>query len=106
MTQEIKDNNTKLDVLRKETDELKLCAKASHKMMEKKTEKAEGKVTSYKLQHDKNINELWQHLREKMRDLEGRSKRDNLRVDSLKEIENKTWEQTEEILQQMIRDVL
>ena len=69
LTQEIKDNNTKLDVLRKETDELKLCAKASHKMMEKKTEKAEGKVTSYKLQHDKNINELWQHLREKMTDL-------------------------------------
>ena len=30
----------------------------------------------------------------------------NLRVDSLKEIENETWQQTEEMLQQMIPDVL
>ena len=41
-----------------------------------------------------------------MRDLEDRSRRDNLRVDGLKEIDNETWEKTEEILQQMIRDVL
>ena len=63
-------------------------------MMEKKFEKAEGKVKSYKLQHDKDINELWQeneYLGEKMRDLEDRSRR------KIK---------TEEILQQMIRDIL
>ena len=44
--------------------------------MGKKIEKAEGKVKSYKLQHDKDINELWQeneYLREKMRALEDRS---------------------------------
>ena len=41
-----------------------------------------------------------------MRDLEDRSRRDNLRVDGLKEIENETWEQTEGILQQMIRNIL
>ena len=45
-------------------------------------------------------------LLEKMRDLEGRSRHNNLRVDGLKETENKTWEQTEGILLQMIRDVL
>ena len=96
-------------MLRKETDELKLSVEASQEMKERKIEKAEGKVKSYKLQHDKDINELWQeneYLREKMRDLEDRSRRDNLRVDGLKEIDNETWEKTEEILQQMIRDVL
>ena len=41
-----------------------------------------------------------------MRDLEDRSRRDNLRVDVLKEIDNEIWEKTEETLQQMIRDVL
>ena len=109
VTQEIKDNNTRINVIGKETDELKLSVEASQEMMEKKFEKAEGKVKSYKLQHDKDINELWQeneYLREKMRDLEDRSRRDNLRVDGLKEIDNETWEKTEEILQQMIRDVL
>ena len=41
-----------------------------------------------------------------MRDLEDRSRRSNLRVDGLKEIGNGNWDQTEKILQQMIRDVL
>ena len=71
LTQEIKDNNNRLDVLRKETDELKLSVETSQEMMEKKIEKAEGKVKSYKLQHDKGVIELWQeieYLREKMTD--------------------------------------
>ena len=94
LTQEIKDNNTRLHVLRKETDELKLSVEASQEMMEKKFDKAEGKLKPYKLQHYKDINELWQeneYLDEKMRDLEDRSRR------KIK---------TEEILQQMIRDIL
>ena len=41
-----------------------------------------------------------------MRDLEDRSRRGNLKVDGLKEISNENWDQTEEILQQMIRNVL
>ena len=41
-----------------------------------------------------------------MGDLEDRLRRDNLRLDGLKEIDNETWEQNEEILQQMIRNVL
>ena len=71
-------------------------------MIEKKIEKAEGKVKSHKLRHDKKINELWQEngfLCEKMRDLEDGSRCDNLRVDGLKEIENETWEKTKGILQ-------
>ena len=47
-------------MLRKEPDKLKLSVEASHKMMETTFEKAEAKVMSYKLQHDKYINELWQ----------------------------------------------
>ena len=45
-------------MLRKETDELKLSVEASQEMIERIIEKAEGKVKSYKLQHDKDINEL------------------------------------------------
>ena len=41
-----------------------------------------------------------------MGDLEDRSRRDNLRVHGLKEVDSETWKKTEEILQQMIRDVL
>ena len=60
LTQEIKDNNTRLDVLRKETNELKLSVEVSQEMMEKKLGKAEGKVKLYKLERDKGSNELWQ----------------------------------------------
>ena len=59
LTQEIKDNNTRSDVLIKETDELKLSIEASQDMMEKKIEKGEDKVKSHEIQHDKDINELW-----------------------------------------------
>ena len=100
LTQEIQDNNTRLDVL-KLKDELKLSVEASQEMTEKKIDKAEGKVKSYELQQDRDINELCQEnelLHEKMRDLEDISRRNNLRVDGLKEIENETWEQTEGIL--------
>ena len=45
-------------MLKIETDELNLSVEASQEMMEKKIEKVEGKVKSYKLQHDKDINEL------------------------------------------------
>ena len=51
--------------------------------MEQKIENTEGKGKSNQLQHDKDINELWNEnelLREKMRDLEDRSRRNNLRV--------------------------
>ena len=99
LTQEIKNKNTRLDVLRKETDGLKLSVEAFQEIMENKIEKTEGKAKSYKPQHDKYINELWQEnedLLEKMEDLEDRLRRSNLRINGLKEIENETWEQTEE----------
>ena len=81
LTQANKDNSTILGALRKETDELKFSVEASQEMIERNFEKAEGKVKSYKLQHDKDINELWQeneYLREKMRGFEDWSRRDNL----------------------------
>ena len=46
LIREIKDNNIRLDVLRKETGELKLSVEASQEMMEKNMEKAEGKKKS------------------------------------------------------------
>ena len=83
-------------MLRKETDKLKLSIETSQEMVENKLEKTEDKPKSHKPQYDK---ELWQEnelLHEKMRDLENRSRRNNLRVDGLKEIENETWEQLRE----------
>ena len=38
-----------------------------------------------------------EYLREKLRDIEDRSRRNNLRIDGLQEVENETWEQTGKI---------
>ena len=40
------------------------------------------------------------------RDLEDRSRCDNLRIDGVAEVENETWEQTEEILQNLFKEKL
>ena len=47
------------------------------------------------------LEKVWEEnheLREKLRDLEDRSRRDNIRVDGLEEYENEKWEETEELL--------
>ena len=53
------------------------------------------------LKNDKQqYDELWQknkYLRDKLRDIEDRSRRNNLRIDGLQEVENETWEQTGKI---------
>lgn len=60
LIQAIKDNSTRLDVLRKKLDELKLSIEASQQMIENKIEKSESKVKSLKLQQDEYIRELQQ----------------------------------------------
>ena len=109
LTREISDNNIKLNELSKETDYLKLSIETSQEITEEKFKKMNKNLTNDKQQHDNKIDELWQeneHLREKLRDIEDRSRRDNLRVDGLQEVENKTWEKTEKILKSMIQEKL
>ena len=53
------------------------------------------------LKNDKQqYDELWQenkYLRDKLRDIEDRSRHNNLRIDRLQEVENETWKQTGKI---------
>ena len=109
LTQEISDNNVKLNDLSKETDVLKLSIEISKEITDKKFKEINKKLKNDKQQHGNEIDELWQeneYLREKLRDIEDRSRRDNLRIDGLQEVENETWEQTEKILKSMIQEKL
>ena len=57
-----------------------------------------------KQKHKEDINQLWKgndQLYERLRDLEDRSRYDNLRIDGIAEVENERCEQTEEILQNL-----
>ena len=99
LTQEISDNNIKWNNLSIET----------WQEINKKFKEINKKLKNDKQQHGNKIDELWQeneYLREKLRDIEDRSRRDTLRIDGLQEVENETWEQTEKILKSMIQEKL
>ena len=73
LTQEISDNNVKLNDLSKETDVLKLSIEISKEITDKKFKEINKKLKNDKQQHGNEIDELWQeneYLREKLRDVE------------------------------------
>ena len=54
------------------------------------------------MRHCEKIEDENKRLKDKLRDLEDRSRRDNLRFDEVKEYENKSWNDTEEILKDFL----
>ena len=109
LSEEIQDNNERLEKLNKETVDLKVRLETSQEIFEKKFQKVNDNLSKQKQKHKEDINELWKdndQLCERLRDLEDRSRRDNLRIDGIAEVENETWEQTEEILHNLFKEKL
>ena len=109
LSEEIQDNNERLEKLNKETVDLKISLETSQEIFEKKFQKVNDNLSKQKQKHKEDINELWKdndQLCEGLRDLEDRSRRDNLRIDGIAELENETWEQTEEILHNLFKEKL
>ena len=109
LSEEIQDNNERLEKLNKETVDLKISLETSQEIFEKKFQKVNDNLSKQKQKHKEDINELWKdndQLCERLRDLEDRSRRDNRRIDGIAELENETWEQTEEILHNLFKEKL
>ena len=109
LSEEIQHNNERLEKLNKETVDLKISLETSQEIFEKKFQKVNDNLSKQKQKHKEDINELWKdndQLCERLRDLEDRSRRDNLRIDGIAELENETWEQTEEILHNLFKEKL
>ena len=109
LSEEIQDNNERLEKLNKETVDLKISLETSQEILEKKFQKVDDNLSKQKQKHKEDINELWKdndQLCERLRDLKDRSRRDNLRIDEIAKVEKETWEQTEEILQNLIEEKL
>ena len=98
----------RLEKLNKETEDLKISLETSQEIFEK-FQKVNDNLSKQKQKHKKDINELWKdngQLCERLRGFEDRSRRDNLRIDGIAKMENETWEQTEEILQNLFKEKL
>ena len=109
LSEEIQDNNGRLEKLNKETVDLKISLETSQEILKKKFQKVNDNLSKQKQKHEEDINELWKdndQLCERLRDLEDRSCRDNLRIDGIAEVENETWNKTEEILQNLFKEKL
>ena len=109
LSEEIQDNNERLEKLNNETVDLQISLETSQEIFEKKFQKVNDNLSKQKQKHKEDINKLWKdndQLCERLRDLEDRSRRDNLRIDGIAEVENETWEQTEEILQNLFKEKL
>ena len=109
LSEEIQDNNERLEKLNKETADLKISLETFQEIFEKKFQKVNDNLSKQKQKHMEDINELWKdnnQLCERLRDLEDRFRRDNLRIDGIAEVENETWEQTEEILHNLFKEKL
>ena len=78
LSQEISDNNIKLNALRKETDDLKLSLETSQEISNNKVKEINNKLKNHKQQH---VNEIDYLLI---------TRRNNVRKDELKEIGNET----------------
>ena len=52
--------------------------------------------------HYEKIEDENKRLKDKLRDLEDRSRRDNLRFDGVREYENESWNDTEEVLKDFL----
>ena len=109
LAEEIQDNNERLEKINKETVGLKTSLEISQQIFEKKFQKLDDNLSKQKQKHKEDINKLWKdndQLCERPRDLEDRSRRDNLRIDEIAEVGNETGKQTEEILQNLFKEKL
>ena len=109
LSEQIQDNNERLEKLNKETVDLQISFETSQEIFEKKFQKVDDDLSKQKQKHKEDIKELWKdndQVCERLRDLEDRSSCDNLRIDGIAEVENETWEKTEEILQNLFQEKL
>ena len=109
LSEEIQDNNERLEKLNKETVDLKISLETSQEIFEKKLQKVDDNLSKQKQKHKEDIDKLWKdndQLCERLRGFKDRSCRDNPRIDGIAEVENEAWEQTEEILQNLFKEKL
>ena len=105
LSSDITVNNEKLIKLENDTSDVQLSIEASQEMVEEKIKKIEERIDKEKqknMRHCEKIEDENKGVKDKLRDLEDRSRRDNLRFDEVKEYENESWNDTEEILKDFL----
>ena len=112
LTVKIKDNNDRLNNIMKETDDLKLSIETYQNITDDKLKDTENSIDKIKetfkreIQKLKKDNDDTNNTNNKLRILEDRSRRDNLRFDGIEEREEESWVDTEQNLKDTISELL
>ena len=109
LTIEIKDNNDRLNSIVKDTEDLKLSVQTYQDVFDDKIKEIEDSIEKIKEKHKNEIIQLEKENednKDKLRMLEDRSRRDNLRFDGIEEWEDESWADTEENLKLKIKETL
>ena len=98
-------NNAKLIKLANDVSDVQLSIEASHEMINRKIKKNQGRISKEKqrnIEHYEKIEDDNERLKDKLRDLEDQSRRDNLCFDGARKHENESWNDTEEVLKDFL----
>ena len=97
--------NDRLDVLSREIEDVKASLEFTQNDIHDKVKRIEINAQNNKRNLKKLDNEpgFVQEIRSKVVDLEYRSRRENLRIDGIKESANESWEDCQKKLQEMFR---
>ena len=107
-TIEIKENNDQGNNIMKETDDLKLIIETYQNITDDKLKDTENWIDKIKETFNREIEKLKMDTDEtnnKLRILEDRSRRDNLRFDDIEEWEEKSWADTEQNLKDTLSEI-
>ena len=109
LTIEIKDNNDRLNSIVKDTEDLKLSVQTFQDVFDDKIKEIEDSIGKIKDKHKNEITQLEKEnedSKDKLKMLEDRSRKDNLRFDGIEEWEDESWSDTEENLKLKIKETL
>ena len=109
LTMEFKDNNNQLNNIMKETNDLKLSIDTYQNIIDDKFMDTENSIDKIKETFKREIEKLKKDnddTNNKLRILEDRSIRNNVRFDSIEESEEESWVDTEQNLKDTFSEIL
>jgi hypothetical protein len=105
LTEAVMCSNNRLEQMEKDYKELKEFVYTSDDITEKKINQTNEKINKIKTILEDDKSEM-KKVNDKLREIEDRSRRNNLRFDGVKENQNETWEDSERKISKLLREQL
>ena len=99
LAQDITNNTNRIDKIAEENNEIKYSLETTQEIWNTKANDMKEEINTLK----EELKERDKFFKEKLRIMEDRSRRNNIRVEGIPESENESWEETEKKLKEIIK---